>query len=113
MLPAKPLPNPNNNLAQAINSIELQTLPSYIILIVPVHEIQLRYGRLVNDIPKSSVIIREENEEVEEPNEIMNDKILQDVEDSSAYPSSVRTNSRTNNPSISGTISNRKTCSPS
>ena len=33
----------------------------------------------MNDKHKSSVIIREENEEVENPNEDMNDTILQDV----------------------------------
>ena len=79
MLPAQPIPNPNNKLSQALNSIEFQTLPSYVISIIPVHEIQLRYGRVGNDKPKSSVIIHEENEEEEDPNEIMNDDILQDV----------------------------------
>ena len=33
----------------------------------------------MNDKPKSSVITHEENEEVEDPNEVMNDTILQDV----------------------------------
>ena len=33
----------------------------------------------MNDKPKSSVVIREENEELEEPNEVMNYTILQDV----------------------------------
>ena len=78
MLLAQPIPNPNNKPAQALNGIELQTLPSYAILTIPIHEIQLRYGRVVNDRPKSSVIIREENEE-EDPDEVMNDAILQDV----------------------------------
>ena len=78
MLPTQPIPNPNNKPSQALNSIELQTLPSYVILIVPVHEIQLRSGRVVNDRPKPSVIIREENEE-EDPDEVVNDAILKDV----------------------------------
>ena len=43
------------------------------------HVIQLQSGRVVNDKPKSSVVIREENEEVEDPNEVMNDAILYDV----------------------------------
>ena len=34
----------------------------------------------MNDKPKSPVIIREENEELEDPNEVMNDTILQDVD---------------------------------
>ena len=33
----------------------------------------------MNDNPNSSVIIRDENEEVEDPNEVMNDTILQNV----------------------------------
>ena len=80
LLPAQPIPNPNNNPSQALNSIELQTLPSYVILAVQIHEIQLRSGRVVDDRPKSSVIIHEENEEEENPNEVTNDYILQDVD---------------------------------
>ena len=75
LLPAQPIPNPSNKPAKALNSIELQTLPSYVISIVPVHEIQLRSRRVVNDRPKSPVIIREENDE-EDSNEVMNDAIL-------------------------------------
>ena len=44
-------------------------------MIVPIHEIQLRSGRVVDDRPKSSVINREENEE-EDLDEVMNDAIL-------------------------------------
>ena len=76
MLPAQPIPNPNNKPTQALNNIELQTLPSYVILTVPVHEIQLQSERVVNDKHKLSVVIREESEEVEDPNEVMNDTIL-------------------------------------
>ena len=79
LLPAQPIPNPNNKPSQALNNFDLQNLPSYVILTVPVHEIQLRSGRVVNDRPKSSVMIHEENEEEEDPNEVMNDTILQDV----------------------------------
>ena len=39
LFPAQPIPNPNNKPTQAINSIELQTLPSYLISTVPIHEI--------------------------------------------------------------------------
>ena len=79
LLPAQPIPNPNNNPTQYLNSIELQTLPSYVISTVPVHEIQLQSGRVVNDRPKSSVIISEENDE-EDSNEVVNDAILQAVD---------------------------------
>ena len=82
---AQPIPNPNNKPTQALNSIELQTIPSYVISAVRVHDIQLRYGRVMNDKPKSSVIIREENEEVEDPNEVMNDTILQDLPNISVH----------------------------
>ena len=75
LLLAQPIPNPNKKTTQALNIIELQTLPSYVILIVPIHEIHLRSGRVVNDRPKSSTIIHEENDE-EDPNEVMNDSIL-------------------------------------
>ena len=34
----------------------------------------------MNDKPKSSVVIREEDEEEEDPNEFMNDVILKDVD---------------------------------
>ena len=63
LLPAQPIPDPNNKPNQALNNSELQTLPSYLISTVPVHEIQLRSGRVVNDKPKSSVIIHEASEE--------------------------------------------------
>ena len=80
LLPTQVIPNPNNKPNQALNSIELQTLPSYLISIVPGHEIQLRSGRVVNDKPKSSVIIQEPNEEEEEYlNELVNDAILEYV----------------------------------
>ena len=57
----------------------MQTLPSYFISIVPVHEIQLRLGRVVNDKPKSSVIFHEPDEEEEDSNEPVNDAMLEDV----------------------------------
>ena len=40
LLPTQLIPNPNNKPTQALNSIDLQTLPSYVISIVPVHYIQ-------------------------------------------------------------------------
>ena len=79
LLPAQTIPNQNNKPTQALNSVELQTLPSYLISTIPVHEIQLRSGRVVTDKPKSSVIIHEENEEEEDSNELVNDAILEDV----------------------------------
>ena len=84
-LPAQAIPNLNNMSTQALNNIEFQTLPSYVISITLVHKIQLQSGRVVNDKPKSSVIICEENEEVEDPNEVMNDTILKDVPNISVH----------------------------
>ena len=75
----QPIPNPNNKPTQSLNNIELQTLPSYLISTIPVHEIQLRSRRVVNDKPKSSAIIHEANEEEEDSNEHMNDSIFEDV----------------------------------
>ena len=80
LLSTQSIPNPNNKSTQALNNIELQTLPSYIISTAPVHEIQLRSGRVVNDKPNSLVIIREEDEEEEDPNEFMNEIILKNVD---------------------------------
>ena len=79
LLLAQPIPNPNNKPTQALNSIELQTLPSYVISTTPMHEIQLRSGSVMNDKPKSSFVIHVEDEEEEYPNEVMNDIILKDV----------------------------------
>ena len=53
LLPAQMIPNSNNKLTQVLNSIELQTLPCYLVLIVPIHEIQLWSGRVVNDKPRT------------------------------------------------------------
>ena len=85
LLLAQPIPNPKNNPTQALNITELQSLPSYVISTILVHEIQLRSRRVVNGKPKSSVVICEKNEEEEDPNEVMNDAILQD-EDISNIP---------------------------
>ena len=79
LLPAQPIPNTNNNPTQALNNNDLKNLPSYVISTAPVHEIQLWARRVVNDKPKSLVVIREESEEEENPNEIMNETILKDV----------------------------------
>ena len=43
------------------------------------HEIQLQSGRVVNDKPRTSIVIHEENKEEEDSNEPMNDSILEDV----------------------------------
>ena len=63
LLPSQATPNPNNKPTQALKNIDLETLPSYVVSTVPIHQIQLQYGRVVNDKPKTSVIIHEENEE--------------------------------------------------
>ena len=76
LLLAQPIPNPKSKTNQALNIIELQSLPSYVISTILVHEIQLRSGRVVNEKPKSSVVICEKTEEEEDPNEVMNDAIL-------------------------------------
>ena len=70
------VPKLNNKPTQSLKIIELQTLPPYVISFVLVHEIQLLYGRVMNDKTKSSVVIHEESEEGDIPNETMNETIL-------------------------------------
>ena len=61
LLPAQLIPNPNNKPTLDLNNIELQNLPSYLVSTVPIHEIQLRFGRVVNDKLRTSLSIHEEN----------------------------------------------------
>jgi hypothetical protein len=64
-IPAQPILNPKNNKpVQAIYGTDLQTFPTYSIMLVPLQEIHLRSGKVLN--PKSSVIVQE-NEEEEAP----------------------------------------------
>ena len=44
-LPAQPIANPNNRVAQPAYNAELQTYPTYLISTLPVQEVQLRSGR--------------------------------------------------------------------
>ena len=74
LLPTQPIPSKKNKTTQALNSIEFKTLPSYVISTPPMDGIQFRSGRVVNDKPKSSVVIHEEDEEEEDTKKVMNDE---------------------------------------
>jgi len=41
LIPAQPIPNPNNRLTQPIQNIEVQTFPTYVITPTSFNEIQL------------------------------------------------------------------------
>jgi hypothetical protein len=77
LLPAQPVPNPNNKPTQPLHNVELQTFPTYVISLVPLHEIQLRSGKVL-DRQRPSVVIREEEED-ETPEQPMDDTKWEDV----------------------------------
>jgi hypothetical protein len=72
LLPAQPVPNPNNNPPQPLNNVEMQSFPTY----VPLQEIQLRLGKVL-DRQRPSVVIQEEEEE-ETTQQPMNDTRWED-----------------------------------
>jgi hypothetical protein len=48
LLPAQPMPNPNNKPPQPRNNVEMQAFPTYVITLVPLQEIQLRSGKFID-----------------------------------------------------------------
>jgi hypothetical protein len=62
LLPTQPVPNSNNNPPQPLHNVEMQAFPTYVITHVPLREIQLRSGRVM-ERQRPSVIIQEEEEE--------------------------------------------------
>jgi hypothetical protein len=56
------VPNPNKKPTQPLHNVELQTFPTYVISLVPLHEIQLRLGNFL-DRQRPSVVIRGEEED--------------------------------------------------
>jgi len=62
LLPAQPVSNPNNNPPQPLHNVEMQAFPTYVITHVPLQEIQLRSGKVL-DRQRPSVVIQEEEEE--------------------------------------------------
>jgi hypothetical protein len=77
LLPAQPVPNPNNKPTQPLHNVELQTFLTYVISLVPLHEIQLRSGKVL-DKQKPSVVIWEEEED-ETPDQPTDDTKWEDV----------------------------------
>jgi hypothetical protein len=82
ILPAQPIPNPNNRPSQPLNNVDFQNFPAYTIAPIPIQEIQLRSGKVLNKTPpirrtSPTVIIQEEEEET--PDELPNEETLEDV----------------------------------
>jgi hypothetical protein len=62
LLPAQLVPNPNNRPTQPFHNVEMHAFQTYVITHVPLQEIQLRSGKVLDkQIP--SVVIQEEEEE--------------------------------------------------
>ena len=62
LLPAQPIPNPNNRAPQPIKNIEVPHSQTFSINVIPIHDIQLRAGRTFKKTTPI-VIIREDFEE--------------------------------------------------
>jgi hypothetical protein len=77
LLPAQPVPNPNNNPPQPLHNVEMQAFPTYVITHVPLQEIQLRSGKFM-DRQRPSVVIQEEEEEEETTKQPMDDTRWED-----------------------------------
>jgi hypothetical protein len=73
----KPMPNPNNNTPQPIHHVDMQAFPTYVITPIPLQEIQLRSGNVL-DRKRPSVVIQEEEEE-ETTKQPMDDTRWEDV----------------------------------
>jgi hypothetical protein len=62
LLTAQPVPNPNKKPTQPLHNIEMKAFPTYFISPIPLQEIQLRSGNVL-DIERPLVVIQEEEEE--------------------------------------------------
>jgi hypothetical protein len=62
LLSAQPVSNTNNKPPQPLNNVEMQAFPTYVITPIPLQEIQLRSGKVL-DRQRPSVVIQEEEEE--------------------------------------------------
>ena len=76
LLPAQPIPNPNNKPSQPLHNPEIQMAPTYVIHLAPIQEIQLRSGKTLNKTPPT-VIIQEESREEKTENEISEEEEVQ------------------------------------
>jgi hypothetical protein len=77
LLPSQPVPNPNNKPPQPLHNVEIQAFSTYFITPVPVQEIQLRSGKVM-ERQRPSVVIQEEEEE-ETTKQPMDDTRWEDV----------------------------------
>jgi hypothetical protein len=56
LLPAQRVPTPDNKPPQPLNNVEMQTFLTYVITLVPLQEIQLRSGKVL-DRKRPSIVI--------------------------------------------------------
>ena len=54
--------NPNNNPPQPLNNVEMHAFSTYVITLVPLQEIQIRSGKVLES-QRPLVVIQEEEEE--------------------------------------------------
>jgi hypothetical protein len=62
LLPAQPVPNPSKKPTQPLHNVDMKAFPMYFIYLVPLQEIQLRSGNVL-DMQRPLVVIQEEEEE--------------------------------------------------
>jgi hypothetical protein len=67
-IPTQPIANPNNRPTQPVHNLEVHTFPTYVITPTSLNEIQLRFGKVLNK-PNSTVVIQEEEQIDNQPNE--------------------------------------------
>jgi hypothetical protein len=62
LLTTQPVLNPNNKPPQPLHNVEMQAFSTYVITHVPLQEVQLRSGKVL-DRQRPSVVIQEKEEE--------------------------------------------------
>jgi hypothetical protein len=77
LLPAQLVPNPNNKPTQPLHNVEMQAFSTYVITLVPLQEIQLRSGKVM-DMQRPSIVIQEEEYD-ETPKQSMDDTRWEDA----------------------------------
>ena len=77
-LPTQLVANPNNITTQSTYDVEIQTLPTYVITSLPIHQVQLRSIKVLQQ-KKPTVVIEEELEEEETPSQSSEKKKFDNV----------------------------------
>jgi hypothetical protein len=87
-IPAQPIPNPNNRPTQPVQNLEVQTFPTYVITPTSLNEIQLRSGKVLNK-PNSTVVIQEEEQIDNQPNEEEDILVQEEIPPHTPQPSEI------------------------